>query len=169
MSTRPPTKQKLNKVDNLLSQAQEPSSAIQDWRVNVLNILLPIVTIALFPALVQTLTQAIDDPQIAWQGVATLVVFYLALVYVTLRRGLDPTSRGQVLIALTYMTGVVGMARGGLVGDGRLYLIALPILATTLINAQVGIYAAGLSIFTYVNIRLSCTYWCIESVAHYSR
>lgn len=148
MLTPPPTKKKIA-VDNLLSQAQEPSSAIQDWRINVLNILLPIVTIVIFPALIQTLMQTINDPQIAWQGVAILFVFYLGLVYVTLRRSLDPTARGQVLIALTYMTGVVALARGGLVGDGRLYLIALPILATTLINAQVGIYAAGLSIFTY--------------------
>jgi diguanylate cyclase (GGDEF)-like protein len=149
MSTPTPTKQNLYTDDNLLSQAQEPSSAIQDWRINVLNVLLPIVTIALFPALIQTLAQALEDPQIAWQGVAILFVFYLVLVYVTLRRSLDPTARGQVLIALTYMTGVVALARGGLVGDGRLYLIVLPILATTLINAQVGIYAAGLSIFTY--------------------
>jgi len=148
MLTPPPTKKKIA-VDNLLSQAQEPSSAIQDWRINVLNILLPIVTIVIFPALIQTLMQTINDPQIAWQGVVILFVFYLGLVYVTLRRSLDPTARGQVLIALTYMTGVVALARGGLVGDGRLYLIALPILATTLINAQVGIYAAGLSIFTY--------------------
>lgn len=149
MSTQSSSKQKPNTIDNLLSQAQEPNSAIQDWRIGVLNILLPIVTIAIFPALIQTLTQAINNPQIAWQGVAILFVFYLGLVYVTLHRKLDPTARGQVLIALTYMTGVVALARGGLVGDGRLYLMALPILATTLINAQVGIYAAGLSIFTY--------------------
>ena len=149
MSTRPPTNQKPKTVDDLLAQAHEPSTAIQDWRDNVLNILLPIAAIAIFPALIQTLIQVMRNPQISWQGAAIFVAFYLVLVYVTLRRSLDPTSRGQVVIALTYMTGVVAMARGGLVGDGRLYLIALPILATTLINAQVGIYAAGLSFFTY--------------------
>jgi diguanylate cyclase (GGDEF)-like protein len=54
------------------------------------------------------------------------------------------------VITLTYLTGIVSMARGGLAGDGTIYLTVLPILTITLINARTGIYAVGLSLSTFV-------------------
>jgi diguanylate cyclase (GGDEF)-like protein len=150
MSTRPPMKQKLNTVDGL-SQAQEPTHALYDWRSNVLDIFLPLASLAFFPSIAQTVLQVINDPKIAWQGAAIIVFFYLILVFVTFSpQRLSTTTRSWVVVALTYLTGIVSMARGGLAGDGTLFLTVLPILTITLVNARTGIYAAGVSISTFV-------------------
>ena len=150
MSTHPPTEQNINTVENLLSQAQEPSSAIQDWRSNVLDILLPLASLGTFPSVVQTVLQVIKNPQIAWQGAAMFIVFYLILLYITFRRSLSASTRSWAVVVLTYLAGVVSMARGGLAGDGTIFLTVLPILTITLVNARTGIYAAGVSISTFV-------------------
>ncbi|MBN1449510.1 MAG: GGDEF domain-containing protein [Anaerolineales bacterium] len=150
MSTRLPTKQKLNTVDSL-SQAQEPTYALYDWRSNVLDIFLPLASLAFFPSIAQTVLQAINDPQIAWQGAAIIVFFYLILVYATFSpKRLSTTTRSWIVVALAYLTGIVSMARGGLAGDGTIFLTVLPILTITLVNARAGVYAAGVSISTFV-------------------
>ena len=150
MSTQSPPNQKLNTVDELLSEAQEPSSVIQDWRVNVLNIFLPLASIAIFPAVVQTVMQVINNPWIAWQGAAIFLFFYLILIFITIRRDLSATKRSWIVITIIYLTGIVSMARGGLAGDGTIYLVVLPILSITLINAHTGIFATGISLSTYI-------------------
>lgn len=150
MPTRPSTKQKLNTVDSL-SQAQEPTHALYDWRSSVLDIFLPLASLAFLPSITQTVLQVINDSQIAWQGAAIIVFFYLILVYITFSpKRLSTTTRSWVVVALTYLTGIVSMARGGLAGDGTLFLTVLPILTITLVNARAGIYAAGVSISTFV-------------------
>jgi len=134
----------------LLSQGKEPLHALHDWRSSVLDIFLPLASLAIFPSVVQTVLQAIRNPQIGWHGVAIYLFFYLTLIYVTVRRDLSPNIRSWFVVTLTYLTGVVSMARGGLAGDGTIYLTVLPILTITLVNARMGIFAAGASLSTFV-------------------
>jgi diguanylate cyclase (GGDEF)-like protein len=129
--------------------AQEPKNIIQDWRSSVLNILLPVVTIAILPALIQTIYQVFIYHTVGWLGPAIYALFYLCLVYVTIRRDLDPAKRGWALVVLTFLTGVISMERGGLSGDGRVYLAIVPLLAITLINMRTGIYAAAVCLLVY--------------------
>ncbi len=136
--------------NKLLSQEQEPINALHDWRSSVLDIFLPLTSLAIFPSVVQTVLQAIKNPQIAWQGVAIFLFFYLILVFATIQRNLGANVRSWIVVALTYLTGVVSMARGGLAGDGTIFLTVLPILTITLVNARMGIYAAGVSLSTFV-------------------
>jgi diguanylate cyclase (GGDEF)-like protein len=136
-------------VTDLVTLAQEPTSVIQDWRASVLNILLPTITLAILPALIQTIYQLFAYQSITWYGPAIYILFYLALIYVAVRRDLGSTTRGWFLVVLTYLTGMVAMARGGLAGDGRIYLVVVPILAITLINTSTGIYAAVVSLVTF--------------------
>lgn len=42
------------------------------------------------------------------------------------------------------------MARGGLAGDGTIYLTVLPVLTITLVNIRTGLYAAGVSLSTFL-------------------
>jgi diguanylate cyclase (GGDEF)-like protein len=150
MSTHPPMKQESNTVDRF-SETQEPTHALYDWRSSVLDIFLPLASLAFLPSIVQTVLQVINDPQVAWQGAAIIVFFYLILVFVTFTpRRISTTMRSWIVVALTYLTGIVSMARGGLAGDGTLFLTVLPILAITLVNARTGIYAAGVSISTFI-------------------
>ncbi len=136
--------------DEFLPQGQEPDHALHDWRSSVLDIFLPLASLATFPSIVQTVLQVIRNPQIAWQGAAIFVIFYLALLYVTFQRNLGAGTRSWAVVTLTYLAGVVSMARGGLAGDGTIFLTVLPILTITLVNARTGIYAAGLSLSTFV-------------------
>jgi diguanylate cyclase (GGDEF)-like protein len=137
-------------TDVFLSQKQEPDHAIYDWRSNVLDTLLPLASLAIFPSIVQTVLQVVRNPQIAWQGAAIFVFFYLVLLYVTFRRNLNAGTRSWTVVTLTYLAGVVSMARGGLAGDGTIFLTVLPILTITLVNARMGIYAAGVSLSTFI-------------------
>jgi diguanylate cyclase (GGDEF)-like protein len=141
---------KPNTIDRL-STTQEPTHALYDWRSNVLDIFLPLASLAFLPSIAQTVLQVINDPQIAWQGAAIIVFFYLILVIITFTpRRISTTTRSWVVVVLTYLTGIVSMARGGLAGDGTLFLTVLPILTITLVNARTGIYAAGVSISTFI-------------------
>jgi diguanylate cyclase (GGDEF)-like protein len=138
-------------TNTLPPQGQEPDHALHDWRSNVLDVFLPLASLAIFPSIVQTVLQVIRNPQqIAWQGAAIFVSFYLALLYVTFRRNLGAGTRSWAVVVLTYLAGVVSMARGGLAGDGTIFLTVLPILTITLVNARMGIYAAALSLSTFV-------------------
>lgn len=137
-------------VNKHVTQGQDPDQALYDWRSNVLDIFLPLTSLAIFPSVFQTVRQWLNNPQIAWQGVAIFLFFYLTLIYITIRRDLSANTRSWVVITLAYLTGVVSMARGGLAGDGTIYLTVLPILTITLINARTGIFATGLSLSTFV-------------------
>jgi len=136
--------------DLLLSQRQGVDHALYDWRSSVLNIFLPLTSLAILPSVVQTILQVVKNPDIAWQGAAIFTFFYVILLYITFQRNLDTITRSRVVVLLTYLTGVVSMARGGLAGDGTIYLTVLPILTITLVNARTGIYAAGISLSTFV-------------------
>ena len=132
-------------------KAQEPDAALQDWRSGVLNTLLPLAAIAIFPSVFQTVRQVFLRPEeIAWQGAALFLLLYLALIYITFHRGLSENMRSWGVVLITYSAGVVSMARGGLAGDGTIYLTVLPILTITLINIRTGLYAVGVSLSTFV-------------------
>jgi len=137
------------KTGNFIPQEQEPDHALYDWRSNVLDTFLPLASLAIFPSIVQTVLQVVKNPQIAWQGAAILVFFYLILLYVTFRQNLNAGIRSWAVVTLTYLAGVVSMARGGLAGDGTIFLTVLPILTITLVNARTGVYAAGVSLSTF--------------------
>ena len=136
-------------TNHQITRQQEPDSALTDWRNKVLDIFLPLASIAILPLLVKVVLQWLNHPEIAWQGVAIFLFFYLVLVYTTIRRDFSATTRSWVVITLVYLTGVVSMARGGLAGDGTIYLTVLPILAITLVNVHTGIIAAGVSLATF--------------------
>jgi len=138
-------------TDEPLPQGLEPDHALYDWRHNVLDIFLPLASLAILPSVIQTILQVFANPQIAWQGAAIIVFFYLILVYITFfQKNLSATKRSWIVVGLTYLTGIVSMARGGLAGDGTIFLTVLPILTITLVSARAGIYAAGVSLSTFV-------------------
>jgi len=153
---------KTKKSNKRLSQGQEPDTALRDWRTNVLNIFLPLASIAILPLVVQVVLQWWHHPEIAWQGVAIFLFFYSILVYTAIRRDFSATTRSWVVIGLVYLTGIVSMARGGLAGDGTIYLTVLPILAITLVGVRTGIIAAWVSMATYALFGVLAYYGILE-------
>jgi len=153
MATIPSDENEKNNKD-VFAIGKRPDHVLHDWRSSVLNTFLPLTSIAILPLVVQTVRQRIKNPEIAWQGVAIFLFFYLILLYITFCRRLSATVRSWIVVILAYLTGVVSIARGGLAGDGTIYLTVLPILAITLINVRAGIFATGLSFSTFAMFAL---------------
>ena len=135
----PETKSELNDMVN---------SELTLWRESVLNKLLVIGVILVFPAAIMTILRATQYPR-ELAGAIIILLIYLAVILLALLRKLNPYFRGWILVFLLYLAGVVSLVRGGLVGDGRVYLIVLPILSIALISIRSGIAMTVLSLFTY--------------------
>jgi GAF domain-containing protein len=81
--------------------------------------------------------------------VSIFVVGYLFVLALAVFRHLDPRPRAWGLLIIGYVVGVLSFARGGLAGDGGLYLLALPMLAMILIGARSGLIMTALSLLTF--------------------
>ncbi|HDQ72074.1 MAG TPA: hypothetical protein ENN19_08250 [Chloroflexi bacterium] len=64
-------------------------------------------------------------------------------------RRLGYRFRAWSFLVVVYAIGLLSFARTGLAGDGRIYLLALLILALILIDARVGFLMGALSLFTF--------------------
>ncbi len=129
--------------------ARDASGTLKDvfqtWRTKALNTILGVLSTVAFLALLFPLLTAIRDPSKRF-GAPAFLFAYLILVGVALFRRLDFRLRGWIALLIGYAVSVIAFARTGLVGSGRVYLIALPILATILIGVRSGLIAAVLSV-----------------------
>lgn len=114
------------------------------------------------PALALTIYRAIKIPA-ERQGVSAIVVIYLLLVTLTFNRKMESDLRGWHVLALIYLLGVIALLRGGLVGDGRIYLTVLPILGIMLVNVRAGIIVTVVSIGTYAIFTLLAHFGHLEN------
>lgn len=131
--------------------SSEPHTLIQDWRTDVLNRLLPIIAIMMLPALIAAIEQALRSPEAEPLGVILLIIFYGALLSLTFFRKLGTWRRCLGLILLMYLTGVVALARGGLAGDGRTYLLTLTVLSIFLLDIHTAYFSRS---FVHADVRL---------------
>jgi PAS domain S-box-containing protein len=132
--------------EKLQNSSAEIEAPLRRWRAQALNWILVVVSVVALPAaglVVIDLTRAPRD----WSG-WLLVVCYLALVAATVLRRLDPRLRASALLLVVYAIGLVDYARYGLLGDGRQYLLVLPVIAVLLVSLRSGFLAAGLSLLT---------------------
>jgi len=125
------------------------TSELRVWRTSVLNVLLIVVAVAALPALALAIIEALPFPE-QWPAALIFLAFYLFIVGLAVFRRLDPRLRAWGLLLLGYATGVLSFARGGLAGDGRVYLLALPVLALILLGVRSSLLMAALSLLTYV-------------------
>lgn len=127
---------------------QDLENNLRIWRAGVLKRLLLLTVVLIFPAFVQTMLRAYHNPG-ERLGAGALAIIYIAAIYLALRRPLDHRWRAFGTLALIYASGVISMARGGLAGDGRIYLVILPVMAATLVGMRTGMFTAILSMATY--------------------
>jgi diguanylate cyclase (GGDEF)-like protein len=133
-------------------RARRPNAidtALEQWRSSVLTNLLTVGVIVGFPAFVQTIYRAIRIPA-ERPGAFVILVIYLLLSTLAFKQKTGASVRGWFALALIYLLGVISMTRGGLVGDGRVYLTVLPILGILLVSVRAGIITTVVSIVTYV-------------------
>jgi len=129
--------------------AGEAMAELQAWREWALRLIL-IATLGtgLFPLLL-TLRDALYIPHQRPAALSFLVVYLFIVLLLLAFRHLDYRLRAWGLLLAGYATGVLAMARGGLAGSGRMYLLALPPVAIALVGVRSGIAAALLSLLTH--------------------
>ncbi len=121
---------------------------MEEWRLRVQTRMMVFGVLLALPAVLQTISRAIRYPH-EWPLTIALVFFYLSIVALIFQKKIDVQIRGWILIFLLYLVGVVSMARGGLWGDGRIYLVLLPIFGVLLIKVSAGITLVVVSIITF--------------------
>ena len=121
---------------------------MENWRMHVQTRVMVFGAILALPAVLQTISRAIRFPD-EWPLAIVLVFFYLGIVALIFQKKIGVQTRGWMLIILLYLVGVVSMARGGLWGDGRIYLVLLPVFGVLLVKVSAGITLVILSIFTF--------------------
>jgi two-component system sporulation sensor kinase A len=131
--------------DNIVDMA---SAELLVWRTRTLNALLVIVVIAATPVIAFVLHEAVHNPE-QWPAALLYLAMYFFIGALATLRHLDVHLRAWGLLLLGYAAGVLAFARGGLAGDGRIYLLALPVLALILIGVRSGLAMAALSLLTF--------------------
>jgi PAS domain S-box-containing protein len=123
-------------------------STLRAWRTQALNVILAATAIAATPMIVIVIVEAIRDPA-QWPAALAFAAIYLLITGLAVFRGLDSRLRAWGLLLPAYTAGALAFARGGLAGDGRVYLLALPVVALILVGLRAGLTMAVLSLLTF--------------------
>jgi len=142
------------KKENFLDIKSEVVAELNMWRNQVINILISITALAFSPAIVIWIIQFSRNPA-GWQVSLFYLIIYVWVVGLAFSRGLDYRVKAWSIVLLCYATGVMALVLGGLAGDGRVYLMTVPILALILVGAPAGLTMAGLSLLTYAAISIT--------------
>ncbi|MDX1688912.1 MAG: SpoIIE family protein phosphatase [Candidatus Promineifilaceae bacterium] len=134
-------------------ERERPAAAIQKviarWRARAVRVILAVVAIIGLPAWGAVVLNGIRNG-----GMSPLLwvypIVYLAITALAFLPRIDPRLRIWGLLILGYVNGCASMARLGLTGSGRLYLLLVPVFATVLVGARAGLATAMLSLGTYV-------------------
>ena len=128
-------------------QSRQIDSLLNEWRARVLRVVMMVMTVVGLPILLVAIVGGWEDPA---QRPALLLyaLLYLVLIAVTYLRQVPAQVKGWVILALLYAVGVIALARGGLPGVGREYLILLPVVALVLVSVRSGLAMILLSLVT---------------------
>jgi len=129
------------------------SEIVQAWRTNVLNVLLTVAAVLAVPAVAVVVAQATREPE-NWPAAFAFLSLTFLLIGLAVFRRLDMRLRAWGLLLVGYAAGVLSFMRGGLAGDGRVYIMALPIVALIMVGERSGLVMTVLSLLTYTAFAL---------------
>lgn len=123
---------------------------IRHWRARAIHVLLLAVAAIGLPAWGAVVLNALRAGQmnaLIW----IYVVVYATVLALALLPGIDYRVRIWGLMVLGYVNGVASLARLGLAGSGRLYLLLVPVFTTVLVGTRAGLATAftSLAIYTF--------------------
>ncbi len=149
-----------------VSQINE-NLTLQYWRERVINIILIVIAISALPALIVVLLDAGEKPGQAPAAIGFATVYFLVVILAFIRKA-SVRLRSYGLLAIGFATSFITLARGGLAGAGREYLMALPILALILISVRAGIITAVLCIISMVGFAFAANAGALNNWLIYS-
>jgi GAF domain-containing protein len=121
---------------------------LRAWRVQVLNVLLIVTAAAATVVVANSVAQAIADPQ-WWPQTVPFLAGYAILLALTVLRRLDYRIRIGGFLLIGYAVAIMYMGLLGLLGNGMIFLLALPALAVLLVGVRTGIALAVTSLLIY--------------------
>jgi len=135
-------------TDTVPDVTGEITFALRVWRTNALNILLTTGIVVALPVIVLLVVDAVRKPEM-WPATLAFLALYLLLAGLAVFRRLDMHLRAWGFLLVGYAAAVLATVRGGLAGDGRVYFMALPVLALILAGGRSGLVMTALSLVTY--------------------
>jgi PAS domain S-box-containing protein len=126
------------------TNSSETESVLSEWRTRILNGFLLFAAAACVPVVGMTFVTATKRPE-QWPAVALFTVLLSLLAVLAFWRRPDHRMRAAGLLILGYVAAALSLARGGLAGSGRDYLVALPIVALILVGVRAGILLSAFS------------------------
>ena len=133
---------------NIGNPNNQIEAIMQRWRLRVQTRMMILGALLAFPAFVQTIWRAFRYPNELVSALA-FVPLYLGVIGLSFSQRIPVRIRGWIFISLIYLIGILAMARGGLWGDGRLYLMMLPVFGILLIDISAGMILTGVSVLTF--------------------
>ena len=122
---------------------------VQAWQARALRVLLGVMAVAATPVVILTTMEAIRYPE---RGAAAPLfgVLYLVLALLAVLPRVPHRIRLAGFLLVGYAVAVTAFTRGGLVGDGRLYLMILPLLTLALSDLRMGLAMGVLSLLIHL-------------------
>jgi len=131
----------------------DPAIVLYKWRTRILNGFLAAVAGIAIVMTGATILDATTNPAL-WPAVIVYVILTLVVIGLAVLRRLDYRIRAWSVLALCYIAALATLATFGLGSSGRLYLLALPILALILVGPGPGMFLSGGSILTMVTFAI---------------
>jgi PAS domain S-box-containing protein len=128
----------------------ESEAALQEWRTRTLYLVLIVIAVLGLPSYAFTIWNAVRSGQMPAPLLWVYLLAYLTFVGLAAFPRFDARLRGWLFLLLAYANACASFARVGLAGSGRLYLIALPVIAILVVGARAGYVTAVLSLAIYV-------------------
>lgn len=122
---------------------------IQVWRQRALHVFLVTLSLGAMPVSIFVVIEALRQPARA-AAAPYFLILYLLLVSLTLLRRLPHRVRVAGFLLIGYAVAIVALVRSGLIGDGRLYLLILPLLALILADTRFGAIAGAISLLIHL-------------------
>ena len=125
----------------------DPEIVLRNWRTRILNGFLLIAAGIGAVMTLATVLDAMSSPGL-WIAVIVYVIMTLVVVGLAVFRRIDYRLRAWGILIICYMAGLATLSTFGLGSSGRLYMLAVPILALILIGAPEGMAFSAVSILT---------------------
>jgi signal transduction histidine kinase len=148
-----------------VTNSSDIEAVLREWRTRILNVFLAIVTVAAAIMMATAILDAMARPG-QWPTVALFGVLMLMLAALAIFRRVDARIRAWGVMLVPFLIGVIDLASYGLGGDGRLYLLSVPIGVLILIGVREGIFtsvliALTLAAFTFLSGQGMLAQWLV--------
>ncbi len=126
----------------------DTESVMGEWRTSILNRFSRIVAIVGAILIGLGIYVAFKQPS-RWPNLIIFTAMELLLIVLALLPRMGSRVRGWGVLMVFYIIGMLRLISFGLDGSGRLFLLALPVLAVILIGVRSGILMSAISVATY--------------------